>query len=100
MSILTRHKPTAEVDPANAFRENTLERMVYDALRESGSRGVSISGLFEVLYGSTTRMDPHSGRKNIHVIVHHVRRKLAPFGEQVITSPASGGYRLERGASC
>jgi len=96
VSILTRHKPTVEVNPADAFRENTLEGIAYDALRGSGPRGVSVSGLFEALYGSTTRDDPMSGHKNIHVLICHLRKKLAPLGTRVISSPATGRYRLER----
>jgi hypothetical protein len=84
-----------EADPADAFRENTLERMIYDTLRAAGPRGVTVSYLYEVLYGSTTRVDPESGKRNIWVTIYHVRKKLKAYGALVIRHPVTSRYRLE-----
>lgn len=77
---------TAKLSPIEA----RILRILYEA-----AGPVTLPRLVMEIYGSEPPTGFHGASNNVHVRLHHLRKKLVGTGYQVVKAAGSRGYRLQ-----
>lgn len=85
---------SADIRVVEALYLPNYERRVLDALLSAFPRAMYCESIASVIYSLAPNGGPVSGRNNVHVYLHRIRRKLEPHGWTVGSDYQGGPVRL------